>query len=156
MRYVRVKCKGMESVMMDPMSEKTKINILRKTPEPVVRDKPLEKMAAEKIYRNEKGEIGLPAKMLRKCLVLAGTKVPLRGKTNVSKVDSSTELYSFLWIVEKFLVFTNIPQGKKETEYWKVSVETGKQNQGKGKGGGATVIVRPEFPEWEFTVTIKY
>ncbi len=162
MKYIRVKCRGIEdsSVLMDPMSQEMKIAILRKTPAPVVRDKPLEQMAAEKIYRDKDGTIGLPAAMLRKCLVMAGTKVPLRGRTNVSRADGSTELFSFLWIVDKFLVFSNIPKlekdGEEEKKYWQVSVVAGKQNQnGKGKGG-ATVIVRPEFQEWEFTVTIRY
>jgi hypothetical protein len=143
------------------MSREKLLNILLRIPEPAVTDKSLEERAAEQIYRNEEGRIGLPTKMLRKSLVLAGTKVQLKGKTNVSKADGSTLLYSFLWISEPFAVFENIPGGLSEEEergkkYWRVSFERGAQTQTRGQKGGAAPIVRPEIPQWEATVTIQY
>ncbi len=162
MRTVRVKCRSRKgsTLLMAPMS-KEKLNEIRGGPggrKPVVRDLPAEEEAARQIYRDSDGRIGLPTYMLRKALVLAGTKVPLRGKVNVTRAsDGATELHSFLWILDNFLVFTNIPAGSEEQKkHWQVSLVRGSQTQTKGKGGGAVAIVRPEFPQWEFTVTIHF
>lgn len=159
MKTVRVRCRNVKgsTLLMDPMPDEKLREILTGVSAPQEREKPPEDVAAGKVYRNEEGMIGLPAKMLIKCLVLAGTKVSLKGKKNVTKADGSTELFSFLWVLDPFLAFTNIPADPEEQrKFWRVSLERGGQSQNRGKGGGAIAIVRPEFLEWEFTVTIRF
>jgi len=162
MRYVRVKLRNIEgsTLLMHPMLEEEKTAMRTKIGAPKIRDMSLEDEAARRIYRDEEGRIALPRKWFYGCLVKAGTKVPLRGRTNVTKSDGSTELFSFLWILDSFCVLTNVQEGirngKKEEDYWRVSFERCPQSQNRGGKGGGVAVVRPEFPEWECVVNIRY
>lgn len=162
MHYVRVKLRNLEgsSLLMHPMLDEEKKVMRTKIGAPKIRDMSLEKEAAERIYRDNQGRIGFPRKWIYGCLVNAGTKVPFRGRTNVTNSKGGTQLYSFLWVLDTFCVLTNIQKGiqngKKEKDYWEVSFERCPQSQNKGGKGGSVAVVRPEFPEWEAEFTIKY
>lgn len=161
MKYYRLKCRGKEdsSLLMDPMSHNVLDDIAKGnkgSAASLAKDRPLEEVAAGKIYRDKNGRIGLPAKLLRACLREAGRDVPYDSKRRVTGGDGATKVFGFLRILDKFLVFTNVQNGKKEHDYWQVSLERVGQTQGKGKKGGATAAVRPEFPDWEFTVHIRF
>lgn len=140
---VQVTCMGRSPLMMDPMDEQTLDDLIRGVRRQQPKDIPFEKMAEKKIYRDDQGNIAIPANCLFACLKEAGRKVK-NGRGAISTATSTT-LPMVLSIEDLFLPLL----GNQE---WVVDKRAGKGQQGTKKV--AIGIIRPRFDEWGFTVTI--
>lgn len=150
-------------ILMNPMNEEynppsgKQLEDLRtgvRTPkrEKVIKPNPRDE-AAEKIYRDREGKIGIPAGNLRKCLVIGGRDVTIPaaggGRAQTISTATSTKLYSFLTIEEEFLPFLD----QEAAEKWEVD-----KRRGVGGSRGkpvAVCLVRPKFIKPRFRVTFE-
>lgn len=154
MQRFEVQCAGLSPILMDPMTEETLDAIGTGNRPPEVRDRPVEDIAAGKIYRDlDTKRIGLPVEMLISCLVGAGRKVK-NNKMQISTAKDTT-LFDFLTVDGIFLPFANIPEEaageeKAEMKFWRVD-----KRRGVGNTGVAVRVIRPSFKDWAFTVTIE-
>lgn len=133
-------------ILMNPMTEDL-LDELAGVKSKAASDKntPLPDRAALKVIRNEHGKIGLPNTYLYAALAAAGRHVK-KGKDKISTATSTT-LYEFLSIDQKFAEFKNQEEGS-----WIVDKRRGVLNNG-GKSVAVTII-RPLFEEWETTFDI--
>ena len=154
MKTLKIRCAGISPLLMDQMSEATLDSLITGVRLQVAKDRPMNDVAKEKIYRDPSGRIALPAEMLFASLVGAGRNVKL-GKSNVSTAGT-TRLPDFLSIKESHLPLINIPASVNgaEKDFWLVDKRKGMGYN--GKTPTAVGIVRPKFPAWEFEVTVKY
>ena len=150
MRTVKVKCVGVSPLLMDRMSDETLDELRTGVRAQKPRDRPLDDVAAEKIYReNGAGSrIGLPAEMLFSCLANAGRNVK-NGKKQISTATTTT-LPDILAIQNFFIPLTNVDP-RKEKESWKAD-----RRRGRLDNGTAVCVVRPRFDQWEFEVEVEY
>lgn len=139
---VQVTIVGTRPLYMDNMPDDVKRGLLTGVRPPEIKDVPPEDIAKRKLYKDEKGSLGLPARMLFSCLVNAGRKVK-NGKYQISNADSST-LPALLDIREEFLVFNG------HAGDWKAAMDLGRL-----PNGTAIIIVRPRFEKWGFDVTLE-
>lgn len=154
MKTVKVFCRGVSPLLMDRMTEETLESLDTGVRQQISKDRPAQEKAAEKIYRDQKGRIALPAEMLFSALVGAGRNVKL-GKKAVSTAMSTT-LPDLMSIQDAYLPLQNIPANAngEEKNFWVVDLRRGVGYN--GKTPTAVAITRPKFPEWEFTVTVEY
>lgn len=150
MRRVRIVCVGMSPLMMDAMSDAVLNSLDRGVKLQIVKDRPLEAKAQEKIYLDKEGRIGLPADMLLSALVGAGRNVKV-GKSQISTA-TSTKLFDYFQMESPFLLLTNGRDG--ESAEWVPDRRRGVSNQ--SKSPTAVAIVRPIFDEWGFEAIITY
>lgn len=161
MRTVKIHCVGVSPLLMDRMSAETLESLETGVRPPEVKDRPSVDKAKEKIYRNDAGEIALPAEMLIGALVAAGQKVKNGAKT-ISTAKTTT-LFDLMMVKSVDLPLTN---GKLKPEDvpgnaatngdlpWVVDRRKGIGYQ--AKTPTAVAIIRPRFPHWEFDVEIEY
>lgn len=154
MKTLEISCIGISKLLMDRMSEATLDSLITGVRLQVAKDRPLDVVAQEKIYRDPSGRIALPAEMLFACLVGAGRNVKI-GTKGISTATTTT-LPDLMSIQDEYLPLTNIPANANGSEknYWSVDKRKGMGYQ--GKTPTAVGIVRPKFPEWQFTVTVQY
>lgn len=154
MKTLKIRCAGISPLMMDRMSEEQLKAIITKVPLQIARDRPFDEMAEEKIYRDPKGRIALPAEMLFAALVGAGRNIKM-GKKGISTA-TTTSLPDFMSIEESHLPLTNIPANAngEEKNFWTIDVRKGMAYN--GPKPTACGVVRPKFPSWEFEVTVKF
>lgn len=142
---ILVRCVGTRPLMMDPMSDpwstlgppkKQMIYTADTTPHMICEDK---------LYKDEKGNIGIPALNLFSALIYAGRYLKV-GKTQISTTQT-TQLPSFLQIEEEFLPFPL------EEQLWEPDIRRGVSNNAAKKS--AVCIVRPKFKKWSVTFTLK-
>ncbi|MBI4276728.1 hypothetical protein HY629_02720 [Candidatus Uhrbacteria bacterium] len=141
---VRVKIVGITPLLMHAMPADDVVDILiRKIQKKINTDASLEEMAAERLYKDPEGRIGIPSENLFATLRAAGRDVKLSGRKTVSTATSST-LGSFLQILDTFFPIT--------PNAWKPDVRKGNM---KNKGQSTAVgIVRPRFDKWGFDATL--
>lgn len=151
MTTVTVTVRGTTPLLMDAMSKETLMGLISGVRPPIVKDRTLEAIAADKIYRegnDPKGAVGLPAKMLFSCLNGAGRLVK-NGKKAVATAKSSN-LPAYFSIDDLFLKFP-VLQGQTEPK-WEADATLGRLP----KDGTAIGIVRPMFKDWGFTVNVRF
>lgn len=153
MKTLKIRCTGISPLMMDRMSAATLQGLLDGVRPQIAKDRPVDVVAAEKIYRDPNGRIALPAEMLFAALVGAGRNVKV-GKKGISTA-TTTSLPDFMSIEESHLPLTNIPANAngEEKNFWTADLRKGMGYN--GKTPTAVAIVRPKFPNWEFAVTVK-
>ena len=142
---LEIKCKlvGVSPILMNPMTETTLEELRTKVRAKKPTDRPAKEEAAEKLYKNEKGEIGVPALNLYSALMEAGRDVK-NGKKGISTIESSS-LPSFLWIDQEFLPFA------KDEQEWLTDIRRGVLQKDKI----AVCIVRPKFMKWSLNLTLQ-
>lgn len=150
MRRVRIVVVGKTPLMMDRMSDEVLNSLDNGVRLQLVKDRPSEEKAEEKIYVDQDGKIGLSPDMLLAALVNGGRNVKM-GKKQISTA-STTTLFDFLTVESEFLILTNCRDA--ELPQWVVDKRRGVSNQ--SKSPTAVCIIRPKFNEWGFEVTIVY
>jgi hypothetical protein len=156
---VAVELTGVSVLLMDRMPEETLDSLITGTPRQLNKSRPLEEMAAEKIYRDKypNGQIGIPVECLIGALKGAGRLIK-SGKKQISTA-STTTLFSFLTIREQFLVLLDhegnpvqeIPADEENPAQRPWTVD---KRRGYGEQAGVAVgIVRPRFDEWKLKLT---
>lgn len=148
MRRLQITCVSRFPLMMDQMSEAVLTSLRTGVRQVIKKDRAVEDIAKDKIYRNDDGKIGIPVTMLYAALASAGQKVAYQGRTNISTAEK-TLLFGLLEIQEEFMPFP-IPEGKDEP-VWKVD-----QRRGRLADGTAVCLVRPKFMEWGFSCTVDF
>ncbi len=150
MRKVRIVMVGKTPLMMDQMSEDVLNSLDTGVRIQIVKERPVEDKAAEKIYRDQDGRIGLSPDMLLAALVNGGRNVKM-GKKQISTATTTT-LFDLLSLESPFLFLTN---GRDQDEpEWAPDKRRGVSNQ--SKSPTAVCIVRPKFNEWAFEAVITY
>lgn len=154
MKTLKIRCSGISPLLMDQMSEATLDSLITGVRLQVAKDRPMDDVAKEKIYRDPNGRIALPAEMLFASLVGAGRNVKI-GKKGISTL-TTTSLPDFMSIQESHLPLSNIPANVngEEKSFWLVDKRKGMGYN--GKAPTAVGIIRPKFPVWEFEVTVKF
>lgn len=154
MKTLKIRCVGIAPLLMDQMSQATLQSLATGVRLQVAKDRPMDEVAKEKIYRDPNGRIALPAEMLFAALVGAGRNVKI-GKKGISTA-TTTSLPDFMSIEESHLPLTNIPAGAngEEKNFWNADLRKGMGYQ--GKTPTAVAIIRPKFPHWEFEATVAY
>lgn len=148
MLKITAKCKGVSALLMNPMTDETLTSLITGVRKPVVKDRPLNEVAAERIYRDDQKRMGFPTINLIGALKHAGRAVK-NGKKAISTA-SSTTLFSFAEFPHEFTVFDELDD--KGEIAWKVD-----KRRGVMKNGAAQVavgIIRPRFDVWTFTSVI--
>lgn len=149
MRKVRISCKGSSPILMDRMSSETLDSLATGVRGTVQKDRSHRDVAAEKIYRNSDGKVGIDIAMLFSALVGAGRQVQYKGKTNISTATTSL-LPGLIQFEEDFLLFP-VPEGKQEPD-WEPDVRLGRLP----KDGTAVCLRRAKFADWGFDVHVVY
>lgn len=148
----KVKCvKKGPGLLMNAMSDETLEGLRTHVYETKKKDITCEEEAASKLYKNEKGTIGIPVENLSACLCIAGRYVKNGSPPRQISTATTTTLYSLLSIRESFLLLTD---GNGGLATWVVDKRKGSKNDKNGKN--AVCIVRPRFNSWgiEFTLEI--
>ena len=135
-------------ILMNPMTEETKRNLLHGTPKQVKRDRRPEDIAREKIYRDPKGRTCVPTMNLVAALNHAGRSVKM-GKKTIATATTTT-LFSFAEFPDEFLVFDGLDENGDLP--WVVDIRRGVMAS--GVKPVAVAIVRPKFPSWSLAVRV--
>jgi hypothetical protein len=143
-----VKCKGLSAMLMNPMTEETLDSLITGVRKPIVKDRPISDVAAERIYRNLEGQMGFPAINLIGALKLAGRKIK-NGKKGISTA-TTTELFSYFEFPEEFITFDDLDD--KGGIPWRTDKRRGVMRN--GASSVAVGIIRPRFDNWGFTVKV--
>lgn len=149
MTDITIQCRGLSSILMNPMTDETLDSLITGIRKPVVRDRPMEDVAAERIYRDENGRMGIPTINLIGALKGAGRAIK-NGKKAISTATTTT-LFSFLEFSDEFIPFDDLDENGEIP--WRVD-----KRRGVMKNGAAQVavgIIRPKFEKWSFTVTVR-
>lgn len=143
--------------------ENTLIRGIRKA---VDKDRPLEDIAKYGLYRpmlpENKDRVVMPALNFMAALRGAGRKVKYDARSGITDSKGSTQLYSFLSIVDEEIAFElgekkadfNYPEGKKPENALIVDTRRGVMDSGGKKT--AVGITRPMLKEWSFTVKLIF
>lgn len=150
MTQLMIRCKGLSPMLMNPMTEDTLNSLATGNRKPVVKDRPFEDVANERIYRNDAGQMGFPAINLISALKHAGRNIK-NGKKAVSTANTTT-MFSFLEFPDEFITFDGIDE--KGEIPWRVDKRRGVMKN--GASSVAVAIIRPKFDHWEFTVTVNF
>lgn len=123
-------------ILYDPSSKGPRVNM------------PKEEKAALALYRDDDGKVGMPSVNLLAALRAAGRKVKV-GKNQISNAKA-TMLYSFLDIVDNFVILTGMSDTQNK-EGWVVDMRRGRLPL----NGTAVCLVRPKFPTWELEFEVE-
>ena len=149
MTELTIQCKGVSGMLMNPMTDETLGELISGVRKPRLKDRLIEDAAAERMYRDEKGQMGFPAINLISALKYAGRSVK-NGKKAVSTATSTT-LFSFLEFPNEFIPFDGLDE--KGEIPWKTDKRRGVMKN--GASSVAVGIVRPRFNNWGFTVKVN-
>ena len=89
MTQLTIQCTGLSPMLMNPMTEDTLNSLATGNRKPVVKDRPFEDVANERIYRNDAGQMGFPAINLISALKHAGRNIK-NGKKAISTATTTT------------------------------------------------------------------
>lgn len=146
---VEVYLEGKKPYLMNPATETLLESLRTGVHPPLIKDRPRQEVAAEKIYRNG-SRIGIPAENLFACLVEAGRQVDLKARMKISTKES-TQLPSFLEMEDLFLAFEVEGDESYDAEMsWETDMRRGRLP----KDGTMVAIVRPRFNRWGFRIRI--
>lgn len=144
-----IRCQGLSPMMMNLMTDDILNSLATGIRKPVVKDRPFEDVASERIYRNDEGQMGFPTINLIGALKHAGRTVK-NGKKAISTANTTT-MFSFLAFPEEFITFDGIDE--KGEIPWKVDKRRGVMKN--GAASVAVAIIRPKFEKWSFTVRVN-
>ncbi len=140
---VRVTCKSVSPLLMNPATDELIEQLRTKTPKQKRRDWSAQEEAGTKLYTSDTGKIGIPVENLYASLVEAGRDISLPGRQKISTA-TSTRLYAFMSIEEQFLPFPD------DCQEWKADKRRGVNPNGKEM----VAVVRPRFEKWSITFTV--
>lgn len=140
---VRVTCRAVSALLMNPATEELIEQLRTKTPKQKRRDWSAQEEASTKLYISDTGKIGIPVENLYASLVEAGRDISLPGRQKISTA-TSTRLYAFISIEEQFLPFPD------DCQEWKADKRRGVNPNGKEM----VAVVRPRFEQWSITFTV--
>lgn len=149
MTEITIQCQSLSSMLMNPMTDETLDSLITGIRKPIVKDRPMQDVASERIYRDENGRMGIPTINLISALKSAGRAIK-NGKKAISTATTTT-MFSFLEFPDEFIAFDDIDE--KGEIPWRVD-----KRRGVMKNGAAQVavgIIRPKFDKWGFTVKVK-
>lgn len=146
---ITIQCQGLSSILMNPMTDETLNSLITGIRKPIVKDRPMEDVASERIYRDEQGRMGIPTINLISALKSAGRAIK-NGKKAISTATTTT-MFSFLEFTDEFIPFDNLDEKGEIT--WKVDKRRGVMKNGASQV--AVGIIRPKFDKWGFTVKVK-
>jgi hypothetical protein len=163
-----VTLKGKTPIMFHAFHEEdVKNTLIRGIRKPAEKDKPLEDIAEYGLYRplsgENKGRIVMPALNFMAALRGAGRKVKYDARSGITDSKGSTQLYSFLSILDEEIVldigdakaeFDLSAKGNDKTKALKVDVRRGVMDSGGKKT--AVGITRPKLLTWGFTVRLVF
>jgi hypothetical protein len=149
MTEITVKLRGLSSIMMNPMTDDTLDSLITGIRKPVIKDRPMEDIASERIYRDDQGRMGIPTINLISALKSAGRAIK-NGKKAISTATTTT-MFSFLEFPDEFLPFDDLDE--KGEIPWRVDKRRGVMKSGATQV--AVGIIRPKFDKWGFTVKVK-
>jgi len=143
---VRVSCEGTTPILFHNPATRDDIRL---------RDANDKEKAEACLYKNGKGEIGIPRELLYACLKLGGTmvfinwegkktKITLGGRSKGKGGERTSLLYGLLKIRESFIHFN----GSK----WVID----KRPARNPSTGGMNTVVRARMDEWKFEVTVDF
>lgn len=144
-----IRCKGLSAMLMNPMTEDTLNGLATGVRKAVVKDRPFEEVANERIYRNDANQMGFPAINLISALKHAGRNIK-NGKKGISTATTTT-MFSFLEFPDEFIAFDGIDE--KGEIPWRVDKRRGVMKN--GAASVAVAIIRPKFDKWGFTVKVN-
>lgn len=140
-------------LMTDPMGQEKLLNDLRaRTPVKKPADYPIEKEAADKLYLQD-GIVVIPADNLFKTLIIAGRSIKV-GRLGKISTQKTTTLPAFLQIEQEFFPLL-LPSGEQ------VNPKAGKdwipdiRRSVLPSQGIPVCNIRPKFPQWLITLSIK-
>lgn len=160
MKLIRFTIKNLSPGMLQNPATPELLEALRtKTPIQKKTDWSVGEEAGTKLYRSEKGYMGVPMQNIMSAIVLAGQHVK-SGKKAISTAKATT-VFDFLEFVEDFCVFEGCePQtgeqfanGKFDVP-WTAFPVKGTMHQGASET--AVCIVRPRIPHWKLTFSVKF
>lgn len=139
-----IKNKNNRGLLLDPMTDETAMNILRRKQQQKTPDKPIEEIAEAMVPRDDTGHMALPIRYLFGTLKAGGRHVSFKGKANITASSGETRLYSFLEIEEEESGFVRLHDGNLSTEpKWQPLVRVTRNDQDQ-----AVVKVCPIVKEW--------
>lgn len=146
---IAIQCKGLSSMLMNPMTDETLDSLITGIRKPIVKDRPMHDVANERIYRDENGRMGIPTINLISALKGAGRSIK-NGKKAISTATTTT-MFSFLEFPDEFIPFDDLDENGGIS--WKVDKRRGVMKNGASQV--AVGIIRPKFDKWGFTVKVK-
>jgi hypothetical protein len=149
MTELTIKCNGLSAMLMNPMTDATLNSLITGVRMPIMKERPMEDVASERIYRNEEGKMGFPVINLIGALKHAGRTVK-NGKKAISTATSTTLFSLFEFPADEYVLFDNLDE--KGEIPWRVD-----KRRGVMKSGATTVavgIIRPRFDHWSFTIKV--
>lgn len=162
-----VTLKGKTPVMFHAFhKEDVENTLIRGIRKPAEKDKPLEDIARYGLYRpllkENEGKVVMPALNFMAALRGAGRKVKYDARSGITDSKGSTQLYSFLSILDEEIVIDllgkdsdfNYPEGKKPGNALTVDTRRGVMDSGGKKT--AVGITRPMLKEWSLTVKLIF
>jgi hypothetical protein len=150
MTELTIKIQNLSSLLMNPMTDDTLDSLITGIRKPIVKDRPTQDVASERIYRDENGRMGIPTINLISAVRSAGRTVKI-GRKAVSTAGTTT-MFSFLEFPDEFMPFDDLDE--KGEIPWKTD-----KRRGVMKNGAAQVavgIIRPKFEKWSFTVRVRF
>lgn len=138
-------------MLQNPKSQELLESLRTKKRLPVKTDWTIQEEAGTKLYRSEKGRMGVPMQNIIGALIAAGQYVNSKGKKMVSTAKS-TILFDFLDFRADFCEFNGCDEnGNIE---WKPFMQGGVMHQGSSET--AVCITRPRIPQWSLTIPVVF
>ncbi|MCD6528531.1 hypothetical protein J7K44_02740 [bacterium] len=143
---VRIGCEGTTPILFHNPATRDDIRL---------RDADDKEKAEACLYKNGKGQIGIPRELLYACLKLGGTmvsinwegrktKITLGGRSKGKGGERTSLLYGLLKIREPFIVFNG--------SEWIVD----KRSARNPSTGGMNTVVRARMNKWKFEMTVDF
>ncbi len=138
-------------MLQNPKSQELLESLRTKKRLPVRTDWTTQEEAGTKLYRSEKGKMGVPMQNIIAALIIAGQGITYKGKKTISTAKS-TRLFDFLDFRADFCEFNGCDEnGNIE---WMPFMQGGVMHQGSSET--AVCITRPRIPHWGLTIPVVF
>lgn len=138
-------------MLQNPKSQELLESLRTKKRLPVRTDWTIQEEAGTKLYRSEKGRMGVPMQNIIGALIAAGQHITYKGKKTISTAKS-TQVFDFLDFRADFCEFNGCDeQGNIE---WAPFMQGGVMHQGSSET--AVCITRPRIAHWSLTVPVVF
>lgn len=147
---VRVFCVGTEPLLMNRFPpERLVQTFYTKDADPKSPDTPLEDLAAPSLFRDERDNLAISLNQVRASMCVAGAKVGLKGRVNLSKAGGKESLVpQFIrWLDGEYTPLLT-PDGA-QAEKWKVDLKRGQLPT-----GGPCPVLRGRIDDWAFLLRL--